>query len=230
MTRTPDHLFYEVGTTREYCLRFPAESADRTILFVPPLFDEMNRSRRMIVETMRYLAAHGVASIFPDLPGCNESISPLEQQSVTQWRAAIAAAAAQLGATHIASLRGGCLLDDAAAVPICRLAPTTGASLLKTLFRTRIAADREAGIVTGIDELRNLGVRDSIDLAGHMIGPKMLRELEVATPTSANHMVEITLTDVDGTPLWLRAEPGESAAMSAAYAHYLQQWSSGCGK
>lgn len=230
MTRTPDHLFYEVGTAREYCLRFSAESADRTILFVPPLFDEMNRSRRMIVETMRHLAAQGVASIFPDLPGCNESISPLEQQSVTQWRTTIAAAAAQLGATHVASLRGGCLLDDAATLPICRLAPTSGASLLKTLFRTRIASDREAGIVTSIDELRNLGIQDNIDLAGHVIAPKMLQELEAATPTSANHMIEITLTDIDGTPLWLRAEPGESSPMSAAYARYLQQWSSGCGK
>lgn len=230
MTFTPEHIFYEIGGTREYCLRFAVAGADRTILFVPPLFDEMNRSRRMIVETMRGLAAQNISSALPDLPGCNESISPLSQQSVDGWRNAIAAAAQQSAATHIVSVRGGSLLDDAAALPICRLAPIAGASLLKTMFRARIGADREAGITTSIEELRASAAHESIDLAGHSLAPQMLHELEAAVPVEAHNLVELALTDIDGAPLWLRAEPGESAPMSAAFAQRLNVWSGACGK
>jgi hypothetical protein len=199
------------------------------MLMVPPLFDEMNRTRRMLVESMRALAEEDCRTLLPDLPGCNESRAELASLSLGHWRTAIADCARQLGATHVASLRSGCLIDDAAALPAWRLAPVKGASLLKTMFRTRIAADKEAGISTSMDELRSAAARAPIALSGHMLGSDMVAALEIAEPLPMPDVREVTLEDVSGTALWLRAEPGDNAMMSKVVARHLADWSKMCG-
>lgn len=230
MRPQPVHLHYSTAEQSEYCLRFGPVDADRIILIVPPLFDEMNRTRRMMVEMMRELATRDVASLLPDLPGCNESTAALSIQSIESWRRAVSDVAAQLAATHVVAIRGGGLLDDAAALPIWRLAPVKGASLLKTLLRARIAADKEAGITTTAAQLIIAGQHDGLNLAGHAIGPEMLMDLEKAHPVASDEITEATLTDVAGTALWLRSEPGESPQMSAALAAHIDRWSAMCGR
>lgn len=230
MRPQPVHLHYSTATQSEYGIRFGPADADRIILIVPPLFDEMNRTRRMVAEAMRGLAKRDVASLLPDLSGCNESTAALSSQSIESWRRAVSDVATQLGATHVVSIRGGGLLDDAAGLPMWRLAPVKGASLLKTLLRARIAADKEAGIVTTAEQLIIEGQHDGLDLAGHAIGPAMLMDLEKAHPVASDEITEATLTDVAGTALWLRSEPGESPEMSAALAGYIDRWSASCGR
>jgi hypothetical protein len=56
------------------------------LLIVPALFDEGNRMRRLTVEVMRRLAASGIASVLPDLPGLQESTFPLERANLGLWR------------------------------------------------------------------------------------------------------------------------------------------------
>src|SRR3546814_11084271 len=51
----------------------PVGTSSATILIVPPLFEEANRTRRTLVLAMRALAAEGFAALLPDLPGQNES-------------------------------------------------------------------------------------------------------------------------------------------------------------
>jgi alpha-beta hydrolase superfamily lysophospholipase len=80
------------------------------VLIVPPLFDEMNRARAMLVAVMRDLAVAGIATILPDLPGCGESVQDFAAQSLNAWRAAMAAAARHFGASHVLALRGGALV------------------------------------------------------------------------------------------------------------------------
>ncbi len=109
------HSGYVFARAEEYCLMAGDANASRRILIVPPLFDEMNRMRRVLVSAMRELADLGVCSILPDLPGCNESMARLVDQDLDKWRGAIAAVAEQLGATHIASIRGGVLIDNGSA-------------------------------------------------------------------------------------------------------------------
>lgn len=230
MTATPDHIFYETAGTREYILRFGGGVAARTICIIPPLFDEMNRTRRMLVEAMRALALRGVSSMLPDLPGCNESLAPMAQQSITGWRNAIADLARQYQVTHIAAIRGGCLLDDIVGLPSLRLAPIKGALLLKTMLRTRIAADREGGVNTSIEELRAMCETADIELAGYSLSPLMLKELDAARPVQRDSISEVDISDIAGTPLWLRSEPGENADMSAGLAAHLDAWSATCGR
>jgi len=132
----------------EQLLGFGGANDERCILIIPPLFDEMNRVRRMLVQTMRELSGRRISSVLPDLPGTNESRAKLLDQDLDTWRAALSAAAAQVGATHVASLRGGTLIDDGVSAPHWRLAPVKGSNLLKAMLRTRIAGDKEAGIVS----------------------------------------------------------------------------------
>ena len=225
-----EYLRYTVAGHDEFCLSFGGDTA-RRILIIPPLFDEMNRMRRVLVSTMRDLAGRGVGCVLIDLPGCNESLAPLEHQSLDTWRDAVAACAGQLSVTHIASIRGGSLIGSAQPdLPNWRLAPVKGASLLKTMIRTRIAGEKEAG--NNISEAQLLAQAEyvPIELAGNMLGSDMVAQLAIAEPMALANLVERKLgEDIIGSPLWLRAEPQDDAVFAANIAVDLDRWSASCG-
>ena len=168
--------------------------------------------------------------LLPDLPGCNESQADIAAQDIDGWRDAMNMAAQQFGATHIASIRGGALIDDGTALPHWRLAPAKGASLLKTMLRTRIAADKEGGRITSIESLLAEAQNRPLELAGYRLSAKMLFSLEHGDPAAHANEREVSLTDICGSALWLRAEPQDDAAMSAAIADDLDRWSASCGR
>ncbi len=230
MSLRPEYRTYHFDGHDEHVLCFGA-GASRRILIIPPLFDEMNRCRRMLVQAMRGLAERGTGSFLVDLPGCNESLAALENQNLSTWREAVSTAAAQLGATHIASLRGGALVDDGAPdLRHWRLAPAKGSSLLKTMIRTRIAGDKEAGKTTSEAALIEAAKTGPIELAGNMLGPAMVEELASTEPAEvAQPTLRALGQDIAGSTLWLRAEPQDDPAMSDAIAADLHQWSTSCG-
>lgn len=216
-------------------LRHGPIDQDARVLIVPPLFDEANRLRRTLVLTMHALADRGVASLLPDLPGQNESLVPTGAVDLDQWRCAVAAiVAAEPGPIMIASLRGGALIDDrAAAAGWWRLAPVPGATLLRTMLRARVASDREAGINCSIDGLIGEAGHSPLLLAGNLLSPAMVEQLQAAVPVETDPLCTVVLgteaSNVAGTPLWLRAEPDEDAAMAAAMAESIIGWMSACG-
>ena len=220
----------------EHILRIvPTAALRATILFVPPLFEEANRTRRTLVLAMRALAADGFATLLPDLPGQNESLAPLEQIELANWQNALAEVAATIdGPLVIASLRGGALIDHhAKAAAWWRLAPVGGASLLRTLMRARVAADREAGITSSLDSLQAEAATAPLLLAGNLLSPAMMEQLGSAEVEPVAPLRTVTLGSgadaIAGTPLWLRAEPGEDGAMAEAIAADIAAWSQTCG-
>ncbi len=233
MSAGPHHLTYDIGGHEEQVLGFGAPDAARKILIIPPLFDEMNRVRRMLVSAMRQLAERGVAAYLPDLPGTNESMALMPEQDLDSWRAAIVLAAEQLGATHIAAIRGGALIDDSVSLPHWRLAPVKGASLIKTMMRTRIAGDKEAGIITSTDDLMAEARISQVELSGNLLNLKMVEQLNGAEAAPLANVRTVTLSEgpdmISGSALWLRAEPQDDPAMSAAIAADLDRWSATCG-
>jgi len=88
----------------EYALAFDRNRPKR-VLVLPAWFDEGNKLRHFTVEVMRRLDGAGVDSFLPDLPGCNESLAPLEQQTLQSWRAEAAEAAWFFSATHVLAIR-----------------------------------------------------------------------------------------------------------------------------
>ncbi|MGL5837173.1 MAG: hypothetical protein ACRCY3_01580 [Sphingorhabdus sp.] len=226
MILRPEYRSYDCAGLAEHVLCFGTGLA-RQILIVPPLFDEMNRVRRMLARAMRLLTERDVGSMLIDLPGCNESAADLSQQSLTSWTQATGMAASQLGATHIASLRGGALVDhENMILPHWRLAPAKGASLRKTMIRTRIAGDREAGRTSTEATLLAEAQSGQVELAGNILGADMVADLESAVPRPVPQLTVRNLgTDIEGAPLWLRTEPQDDPAMSAAIAADLAAWS-----
>jgi hypothetical protein len=226
----PEYLTYRFAGHDEFCLSFGGDSA-RRILIIPPLFDEMNRMRRVLATAMRDLAKRGVGSVLIDLPGCNESLASLHEQSLNGWRDAVTACAEQLEITHIASLRGGALIDGGKPdLPHWRLAAVKGASLLKTMVRTRIAGEKEAG--NSITEAAILAQAETapVELAGNLLGPAMVVHLANAEPLDVPQLTERKLgQDIAGSPLWLRAEPQDDPVFAANIAADLDRWSASCG-
>lgn len=192
------------------------------ILFLPPLFEEMNRTRALIAGIMRLVAAKGFCCWLPDLPGTGESLRPLEKVSWEGWRTAVTAVAHEVSrggkVAAVASFRGGSLLDDLAPADcIWRLAPVSGASLARDLDR--------AGLTSGGGA------------AGYAPGELLLGPLQRAEPRPLEPLRTLRLasdrTDadlkIDFPPLWRRAEPETSSELASLIADDILSWTRQCG-
>ena len=207
------------GPSQEHALALD-RGRSRRLLIVPALFEEQNRTRRLLVQTLRLLDAAGIDGFLPDLPGCNESLQDFERQSLNAWRLAMLDAARQFGATEVLAVRGGALVLPAH-LPGHVLEPVSGASLLRRLLRARIVALREDGEHASIDDLLERGREDGLTLAGYHFNPAMIAGLEGALPAHEGQRT-ILLAELGGGPaLWSRAEPGEDAQQAAALARIV---------
>ena len=206
------------GPATESALVFDRERA-RRLLIVPPLFEEMNRTRRLLVETMRRLDASGIDSMLPDLPGCNESLQAFEAQSLSSWRSALEHAAQHFEVSHVLAVRGGALVFPRA-LPGWLYEPAKGASLLRQLLRARIIAAREQGIAEDSAGLLEQGRKNGLDLAGYRFGAALIIELEEAAPPATGQR-EIRQSELEGGALWLRSEPDDSPQQADALAQII---------
>ncbi|MBI1401803.1 MAG: hypothetical protein GC147_01135 [Porphyrobacter sp.] len=192
------------------------------VLVCPAWFDEANKLRRFTVEVMRRLDAAGIDSFLPDLPGCNESLAPLDAQTLADWRDAMTSAAQALGATHVLAVRAGALLAPAT-LPGWRYAPQSGPTLLRGMVRARTIAARERGLEEKAEALLALGREQGLVLGGWPLGAAMIRELETAEPVAVEAQPEIPQSALGGPGLWLRAEPDEDAAQAERLAAILAE-------
>ncbi|MDD3800022.1 MAG: hypothetical protein PHE36_12685 [Novosphingobium sp.] len=204
------------GTRDEYALAFDKGRPHR-LLILPALFEEANKLRRHTVEVMRRLDGAEIDTFLPDLPGCNESLQPLENQTLASWRDAAQAAAAHFGATHLLTVRTSAILAPPE-LSGWRYAPKPGANALRALMRARLVAMREAGREEGIEEMLEAGRSEGLDLAGYRIGPRMFADLEQSRLHDSGRLADIDQETIGGSGLWLRAEPGEAPAQVDALA------------
>lgn len=173
--------------------------------------------RRQLAEVMRRLAENGISCVLPDLPGCNESVQPLLDQTLTGWRAAIASAMMHFEATHVLAVRSGALVVPSKARG-WSFAAQDGAKLLRGMIRARTIASKEAGASETSDQLTALGRSEGLVLNGWPISAMLFRELEQAFPAISDTLAPIDQSLVGGAGLWLRAEPGEDADQASALA------------
>ena len=192
------------------------------VLFVPPFFEELNRTRALIAGIMRRLAADGHGCWLPDLGGTGESVAPLESVTWEDWRREVAAAAEHVAAHSgkrplIASLRGGCLIDDGAAAECWwRFAPAAGAALARDMDRASGAGGADWAGYPASRELREA-------LAGASAAEMpRLRTLRLASDAGAADR------KVEGPALWRRSEPGYSAELVEILAKDIAEWRRSC--
>ena len=192
------------------------------VLVCPAWFDEANKLRRFTVEVMRRLDAAGIDTLLPDLPGCNESLAPLDYQTLAGWRAGMIAASEALGATHVLAIRAGALISPAT-LPGWHYAAQSGPKLLRGMIRARTIAAREAGMAETADGLMVQGRERGLVLGGWPLGAAMIRELETAEPTLGRGQSDIAQSMVGGPGLWLRAEPDEDAGQADCLAGMIAE-------
>ena len=206
---------YTLDGQDEWMVRIGA--ADRpALLFLPPLFEEMNRTRSLIVGVMRALAERGWSCLLPDLPGTGESERAIESCSWEDWREAVRAAApAELAG--IVSLRGGCVLDDAAtAQSRWRLSPVDGAGVVRDLQRASRVSDGAS--------------------AGYAPNPELLDRLSLVTPARSERLRTVRLASdrgqadrkIDHPPPWRRSEPQNSSQLGRIIASDIDEWVRRC--
>ena len=185
---------------------------------LPAWFDEGNKLRHLTVETMRALERLGIASVLPDLPGCNESAAPLETQDLASWQAAAAASAEQLGCTHVLTIRAAAAIAPELAG--WSYAPVAGKSALRALLRAAVIAAKGVGAVESSEAMLERGQRDGLALAGYRLSAGMIAGLAAAElPASA--LTTIAQNELGGPGLWLRAEPEHDADQAEALARII---------
>lgn len=202
--------WYDWAGGREAMIRLGPDHGPVVIVALP-LFEEANRTRTFAMTMMRALAARGVASVLPDLPGTGDSLVATEAATLADWQSALSAAAASVGARASVAIRSGALLDGAIANR-WHLAPQNGAALVRELDRLRAADGRIAG--NRVDP----GVIDALSLAA----PAAARTVRLESdPGPADRTVP-------GAPLWRRAEPGNDPVLAEALADDIADWVRQC--
>jgi hypothetical protein len=212
----------------EMLLAFDRSRAVRVVV-CPAWFEEANKMRRFTVEVMRRLDRAGIDALLPDLPGCNESLSPLQDQTLAGWRSQMDAAAQALRATHVLAIRAGALVAPAR-LPGWHYAAQTGPKLLRAMLRARVIASRERGIFETSEELVESGRTSGLLLGGWAVGPRLFTELENAEPALAAGQSEIAQSALGGPGLWLRAEPGEDAGQADRLAALITHTAGNAGR
>jgi alpha-beta hydrolase superfamily lysophospholipase len=210
---------FQSSDNDEWLMRIGPEDGP-PVLIVPPLFEEMNRTRALIAAVMRQLAGRGFGCWLPDLGGTGESERDLAAMTWDGWRHDVTAACAHVtekaGKPLVASLRGGALLDDAApARGWWRFAPAEGLALSRDMVRAGLAG---------------------VEWAGYAPSDALKAALSGATPAAVAQLRVVRLeTDalaadakIDGPALWRRSEPGTSEALAEALAADIAGWSPSC--
>ncbi len=230
--------WYDWAGGREAMLRFGPASGP-VVIVAPALFEESNRTRAFLISILRRLAARGIASALPDLPGQGESLVPTEHASLAHLREAFAAATGHLRrqrpvSTTIA-VRAGALVDATADAPArWRLSPMNGRQTVDELRRAaRVSGTMEATFDTRLDVDGGL-----IEIAGNSISASFLAELRDAdVPADDPGLRRTVRLDSDprpadrklpGAPLWRRSEPATDDALAALLADDIADWIARC--
>ncbi len=196
------------------------QARDVRVLVLPALFEEANKLRRTTVEIMHRLDLAGFDTILPDLPGCNESLAPLADQSLDIWREAALIAAQKFKATHCFAIRAGALIAPAN-LPGWLYAPCAGRSQLRSMLRAKGIAAKEAGLPHDSAALDQQAKQSGITLAGWELGAQLYRQLCEAKPDLDGAHIEIKQNMIGGPGIWLRAEPDEDPQQTDAIASII---------
>jgi alpha-beta hydrolase superfamily lysophospholipase len=211
---------FESRNREEWLMRIGREHAP-AILFVPPLFEEMNRTRALIVAVMRGVAKKGQTAWLLDLAGTGESERDLGGVAWDDWRHDVTFAARHIAEKArrplVASLRGGALIDhEAETRGWWRFAPLDGAGVARDMVRS--------------------GLAGGVEYAGYRPSDALKKALEAAAPARVTPLRTVRLASdraeadakLEGPALWRRSEPGTSAELAEAIAADLVKWSRIC--
>ena len=222
-------------------LCFGPQGASATVVVLPPLFEEANRCRAMIVAMCRKLAAGGAGVALPDLPGQGESPLSTDQVTLADWHEAVDAVVADCSpgrGVHIVSVRGSAILDQHdRAASVWRLSPLAGAKVIGDLRRAELIGS--TGSTGAVDAGDPGDPGDPAIFVGNALNRQLCADLEtideVGEPIVRCRTVRLKGDPLPadaafaGTPLWRRAEPGNDGALATVLGQDIIDWIGVCG-
>ena len=223
-------FFIEAGAARCFGLYFPAQGAPRgAVLYIHPLAEEMNRSRRMAALQARALAQAGFAVLQIDLCGCGDSSGDFGEATWTGWIENLEAGLVWLrqrvqAPLWLWGLRAGCLLGAALlqrgleAHGFLMWQPVvSGEQALRQFLRLKtvadVAAGRQARDYTAL--YHDLEQGDSVVVAGYRLNPALARGMAAAEMRLPAGGLRIECFEMAG---------GSDTALSPALSVRLAQW------
>jgi hypothetical protein len=206
----------------------------RHLLFVPPLFGEMNRCRRLMADCASLLAEQGFSCWIIDLPGTGESEADQAQLSLDDWHDAVDRAAIDINADAIIALRGGAILGrQCQHLPHWSLAAMDGPKIIRELLRLRMASDRASGLLSTTTQLTALGGTKGLEIGGFWLSPALFNGISKELLSNYNNRISYQLETIHkeieghalaGDPMWRHAEPGRSPDRAMAMANAITDW------
>jgi exosortase A-associated hydrolase 2 len=179
---------------------------------LPPIGEEMNKSRRMFSLQAQHLAKHGVISVIPDLYGLGDSEGATLESTFDVWQVDLVriidwiSSAYEPRCLQLLALRSGALLTDFVfreQLKVARLllwSPSVkGARTVKELYRQALIFERNRGnedvTVQGLkDRTSECGL---IEIAGYEWSADLLRQLQsAALPESVPDETNVVWFDV----------------------------------
>jgi hypothetical protein len=238
---------YQASGGREAMLRFGPDQGPLVAVALP-LFEDANRVRGFAVAICRALAARGVATILPDLPGQGESLVLLERCSILDIADGFDCATKEAWNANRrlygVALRSGALLDKLALLNgRWHFAPQDGPSLLRDLKRIKQALQphiRLSDTDWYFDPQTPADHPDPpVEIAGNRISTALLTDLSVYAPWTPADGGPLRIVRLDSDPapadrhvpgaaLWRRAEPGNDITLARLLADDIADWIATC--
>ena len=228
----PRPFFLRFTAGNRFCLlHAPDREAIGAVLYVHPLAEEMNRSRRMAALQARALAAAGWVVLQVDLFGCGDSDGDFGDADWQRWLADVAEARDWLrGETGqepvLWGLRAGCLLASGAAsraserVDLLLWQPViSGRQHLTQWLRLNVAGrllDASSADRSGTKELQARFARgEAVEIAGYRMTAALAAGLESA---------ELSPPAAPARVAWLEVAGGEDASLTPASSARIDAW------
>lgn len=201
------------------------------VVFVPAFAEEMNKSRHVVAQTARRLAAMGVGVLLIDLMGCGDSSAAFDEATWDDWRGDIRLALefmhkrghgpmALWGMRLGAMLAAQCAVDMPEAVARCLFwqPVAQGDAHLSQFLRLRLANAMLSGAKggeTGKGLRALLAAGECLEIAGYQLSPSMATtlerlELESIRPPCPVH--------------WIEVIPDEHRLLPPAAARVIEAW------
>lgn len=201
----PEAFFLTGARAPLFTLHWPGASARPPVLLLPPLLEELNKSRRQLNELARALHAAGHGVLLVDWFGTGDSAGELADASWSQWQADVAAARTWLAEHYsvppiFCALRGGALLlPEHSDCPWLLCAPMVdGQQQLTQWLRLKLMAARMAGETLSSDQLQAQIAAGGVEIAGYFLPPALvdpmraIRLHDIApNTTSWRHVIEL---------------------------------------
>ncbi len=216
------------------------------IVYIHPLAEEMNKSRRMAALQSRAFADAGYAVLQIDLLGCGDSSGDFGDASWQAWVDDVVQGCHWLQATTRTAavgaapmpiwfwgLRAGCLLAVEAAAQISSpinflfwQPPSSGKPLFQQFLRLKVAGDMLGGQGKGVMEALRQQLSDgtAVEIAGYMLSSALASGMERSTLSWPQPNSATATTFTSGRVEWLELSTREDAALSPASVKTVEQW------